>query len=421
MRILKHLERGRFGRNLGLTFGQVMVESGLLTVAVLVVARLFGAELFGRLGLYLTGVQFVTMVLDGLVAAVLKRTAESQNRNAKLLPTAFRMLALVLLITAPLALATLGVVKLSNPTLAWPALALALLVALTRGTKMTLEAVARGVNNFSTPAWCGIVTALPYAALLIAVARAGHRIEAYLLITVVYQAANTLLLLASLWRTDSRGEEGPADVSGVVGYAAPLMLRGAIGYLYLRVNTPLIAMFVIDAAELGYFRLAEQVLTIPLIVLGAILTPFAPRVAEHWKRGERDQLAHLTARVYGVITALMVCLAAVFLASHIPISFWFPAYATTAKMLQAYSIVLVLQGLAYAASVLLVQTQYAGTATWLSALAGAINIAFVFVALKLGHGALGAVVATAIAHTLISILVVVIAHRKVGLPFRIRL
>lgn len=426
--IRENLRPGRFGRSLSLSLMQSLIETGCLTLAVLVVARLFGPELFGRLGLYLIGVQFVSVLADGLLASQVKSVSEKIPSGLGAAARvgwqgAFSITGAATLLTLLLFL-VIAAIRPARLELELPLLLIAAAAAVTRVAKSTMEAACRGLHSFGPPLKVGSTVAVAQAATLIGAAALGYRVAAYLAIMTGFQMINALglaLIFRRRYQPQSSvsGPDGRADLAQMFGYSVPLLLRSLVTFLSLRANVVLIACFSTER-DVGNYRLAEQFLNLIMLVVGAMLAPFAPKVAELSGRGEKERLQTLTSRVHGALLVFGLAAALVFFFNAPLVTRLFPEYGEASRMITVLTLLPLSFALSYPLSIVLVQGGKAPVAFWISVGGGLLNLALVAL-LARTHGGLGAVWGTMTAHLTIGLATIVAVKTLFGLKIRPRL
>jgi O-antigen/teichoic acid export membrane protein len=427
-RLIENLGPGRLGRHLSLTVVQVAAETGSLTILTFAVARIFGPELFGWLGTLMVGVQLVSMLADGLTAAQVRQVAEEEAANpAARALLAWRTLLMVGAIGALMAvLLVVGWLLVAPARVAEAGISFVLLalVASTRVGKSAAEAAARSLRDFTRPALVASILAPLHLVAALGAALAGWRVDAYLALMAAHQLAGMLVVGAGVHAAArpamAQGLRPTRGLRNLMAIGGPLMIRGLIGFFYLKINIPLIEYYA-GSVEVGYYRLAEQFFLLPMMIVGAMVAALAPRVALLSTRGDTAGLAQLTRRSYLVLGALLLPFMVIFLLNR-PVLLWaFPQYAPAAVMIEIFGAVVLLKGLsAICSGALLIQGRHGGLATALS-LGGALaNLAAAWWAVR-HHGAIGAAAATAVVHLLVAGVTIIVTHRAMGLPLFRRL
>lgn len=417
---------GRFGRHLSYNLIQTGVEVGALTLVSLVVARIYGPHLFGILALVLSGAQWISMVVDGFIIAQMRAVAEEATRQIEAAArVGWRCVGGALGLSLALSLLlVLGVFlwRLELLTDWWPEIAAAVFVAVSRLGKYAIEAAFRGLRNFAIPALWACLLAPLQAAALIVLAMKGYGPFWYLMVMGGFQTLNMGLLALSYARQYFRAPAEPAQatLASVFAYAVPLLPRGALGYFHFKVNTVILAAFFGEAAA-GHFGLAERVLLVPLLLYGVIVNAVSPRVAALKATGDEEGLRAMTHRTYGLVLAVSFPLAAAFLLNGLVIRPLFPQYTDATEMVQWLGWCLPLLGLSYVATgAILVQGGHPKAALWVSLATGVVNVAAVWLGARFG-GPVLAVAGGSLAQIAASIAGIIVTHRLLNLPFRLRL
>lgn len=200
-------------------------------------------------------------------------------------------------------------------------------------------------------------------------------------------------------------------------YSLPLALRGASGFLFLKVNIWMIGWLATEF-DAGQFRLVDQFLTIPALILSATLAAVAPRIAESQVHGP-SYLSNLVYKVYGFMLLLTVPMAVAIWFNRPLLQLLFPDYMASGTMLMVFAPAMAVQGLGYAASIVLVQGSQPGAAFMITLISGLTNVLAAWVGFRI-NGVMGLVTATAVVHFLTHTATVIIMHWLFKMPFRVR-
>lgn len=423
--VRSNIRPGRYGRSLSLSLMQSLIETGCLTVAVLVTARLFGPELFGQLGIYLIGVQFVSTLGDGLLASQVKSVSE-KSVSGEQAGSRIGWISAVAISSAAAVLSFLlvGLFVLVQPQrleLDSSILLLAGVAAATRVAKTSMESAYRGLHNFGVPLKIAAVIAVIQAAVLVGAAALGYRIAAYLGIMTCFQLVNAGVLAVLYLRRYRVGvgafQAGErTEVARMFRYSSMLVLRGMVTFCSLRANVLLIAYFSTER-DAGNYRLAEQFLNLVMLVFSAMLGPFAPKVSEFCKRSDHARLQDLTSKVQGVLLMLAVPVAALLLLNAPVVSRLFPEYASATAMIAVFSVLPLAFAISYPFAIVLVQGGKAHLAFVITLCAGILNLLLVSI-LAQSYGGRGAVWGATGVHLMIAIATTTLAALHFNLKVR---
>ncbi len=423
-RVTARFKPGGIGRHISWLMLQSMFEAATMTVATLLAAKWFGPVAWGQLAIVLTGVQLISMIADGFYGAVLKFVSDASARQdpaSARIGWHFGWLSILVLFFLSALLGISSFAGYSSDLLpVW--IVLAVILATARGWRAVFDGGFRGHQQFRAPAIAGIVCSATMAGAIIALSAVGYRVTAYLAV----MAAGTLLnsaWLAMVYRNQilqgrSQVESGHApDSNDFVRYAMPLAFRGLAAFLFIKVNVWILG----DLAtkyDTGQFRLADQFITIPTLVLSAVLAAITPRLAQAQLEGHAH-LSMMLSKVYGFMLVLTLPLAIFFWWNGPLITWLFPEYGPASEMLRYFAPAMVVQGVGYAASVLLVQGGHPGAAFFLTLFPGIANVAAAYFGFK-WNGVFGLTLGTAVVHFITYTATIIVAHRLLRLPFRIR-
>lgn len=414
---------GGIGRNISWLILHSGIEAATMTLASLLAARWFGPTSLGQLAILLAGVQLVTLLGDGFFPAIIKYVSEAKARHnpaAALLGWRFAWLSVGVLFIAAL---IMGVGSLyfyhSQLTLTLALLAVAL--AVTRGWRSVLDGCYRGLQEFRIPAFIGSLSTTIMAGCIIGFAAAGYRVKMYLGVMASGMAINCLVLAWAYRRKFLTSKPGATMTlipnSEFLRYSLPLALRGLSSFLFLNINILMLGGFA-SLADAGQFRLTNQFLTIPALILSAVLSAVAPRIAAA-QSGGQHQFEMFLSRVYGLMLILSIPLAIFFWLNAPLLNQLFPAYVPASRMLSFFAPAMAVMGLGYAASIIPVQAGKPGLAFVFSAISGLVNVGAAYVGLK-AYGVIGLAIATASVHFCTYLAAIVVTHRVFRIPFHIR-
>lgn len=414
---------GGIGRNISWLLLHSGIEAATMTVASLLAARWFGPASLGQLAILLAGVQLVTYLGDGFFPTIIKYVSEAKardNSGAALLGWRFAGTSVGVLI---LAAVVMGFVSFaffqSQLTITLVLLAVALAVA--RGWRAVLDGCYRGMQEFRIPAVIGSLCTTIMAGCIIGFAAAGYRVTMYLGVMLAGMAINCLCLAWAYHRRFLRAEKPttttPPPTKDFLRYSLPLALRGVASFLFLNINI-LILGGISSLEDVGQFRLTNQFLTIPALILSSVLSAVAPRVAAA-QMGSDSDLGLFLSRVYGLMLILTIPLALLFWFNEPFIRLFFPAYGPAGQMLAFFAPAMAVMGLGYASSILPVQGGKPGLALGISVTSGLVNVIVAYIGLRV-YGVMGLAMATAVVHFCTYLASVAITHRAFGIPFRVR-
>lgn len=413
---------GGMGRQIGWVMIQAGVETGLMTIAVFLTARLFGDVLLGQLGVFLAGVQLITMMGDGLYPGIIRQVSGEHSTNQQRATKmgwilCWTTICLGLGVTCVLGIAAIGIGGTFG-TISWVLLAAA--IAVLRVARTSFESAFRAMGEFKWPCIAGATSIGAGAVLIVILAIQGYRVSMYLSVQAGALLLNSIILAIlfarMLRRTGAASLTIDEDIrKDFLSYTAPLVTRGVVSFLYLKVNIWLIWMMASDA-DAGQFRLVDQMLTLPRLVMSAALAAFAPRITPNIT--DPIRLGQITGKIQGVMLALSLPCSLLFIASPIVLLPLFPQFEPACRMLQYYAPVLPITGLAFAASILLTYGGFPKTVLWVSVGASIANVAGVYCGLY-WNGVFGAMIAMSIIHGITGLVMISLAYRLLKLRFLI--
>lgn len=415
---------GGIGRNMSWLLLHSGTEASALTIAALLAANWFGPAAWGQLGILLTGVQLVSMLGDGLYPAIVKYVADARaadNPAAELIGWRFAWLAVAALSVAAVLLG--GTAYLVFPSQLSPVwVLLAVILAAMRGWRTSADGAFRGLQQFRWSAVAGMTCAVLMAVAIIAFSAAGYRVSSYLAVMVVGTLANCIWLAVFYHRKFLRNAapmlDGNSPSPGnFFRYAFPLALRGLATFLFLKINIWTLGAMASES-DAGQFRLTDQFLTVPALILSAVLAAVAPRLASAQVAG-KQQLGMFQAKVYGLMLLLTIPVAIFFWFNGVFLRVLFPDFGPAGEMLRYFAPSILIMGMAYAASMLPVQCGKPGIAFSITLISGLANVAAAYAGFKL-YGVYGLAIATATIHFLTYAVTIVVTHRVFDIPFRIR-
>jgi O-antigen/teichoic acid export membrane protein len=445
--ITQRFRPGGIGRHISWLLLQAAAETGTMTLATLLAARMFGPVSWGQLGILLAGVQLVSTIGDGFFPTIIRFVSEARAKGNPDAPhigwrCMWISVGTLLLISAILAGAALAVFS-SQVTALW--VGLAMLLAVSRGWRASFDGIYRGMQYFRTPAVAGSVCVAATAGGILYFAAHGYRVSAYLGVMLVGMVANCLWLAvayhgrygradarkasaASAMQSDQAGEavdggsapnldSGDYTARAYLKYSLPLALRGIWTFLFLKINIWMLGAMASEY-DAGQFRLTDQFLTIPSLLLSSLLLAVAPRIVAA-QVGGKYSLELLLSRVYGLVLVLTIPLALFFWFNEPIITWLFPDFAPASRMLTYFAPAMVVMGLGFAASIVPVQAGKPGLALGITVVSGIANVLMAYIGFKVG-GVYGMAIGTAIVHFLTYALGVVVTHWAFGLRFRVR-
>ena len=418
--------REGMARHLGMMVVQTVVEAGCLTLAVLPIANIFGPVEWGFLGTLLVAVQLLSMIGDGLYASEVRFISESHDVDSAYSAALGWFLFLITLsIAAGLSALALVGAGLWAETDASQIVLFVLTAAagLSRVAKSSIETVFRARRDFDNPAMAGICSVIPMAITLFVAAALGGRVASYLAILAMFQTANALWLAwVYMSNMSQNGISAVFDgmkhtARGFISYSWPLMARGVVTFGYLKVNLWLIA-WLVGTADAGQYRLADQFLTIPALLMSAALASFAPRISVAQKSDDPNQLLRLSARMYGVMILLSIPFAVGAVFNGIILIPLFPKFAIASQILKWFSIVLLGQGVFFGGSILMVQGGFPVITFLFTLVASIANITFIYFGAR-SSGLWGTIEAMICVQIVTGVVGVWLAHALLKLPFRV--
>jgi putative peptidoglycan lipid II flippase len=206
----------------------------------------------------------------------------------------------------------------------------------------------------------------------------------------------------------------------VLTYSGSLILRGIIGFCFLRINVFLVEA-VSSTEEVGYYYLADRFFLVPQLLLGAYSAAIAPRIAEGVARKDWKAVAGLAHRSNGVVLLLSLPFVVGFVASR-------PLFSLSIlEEFQKTWPVLALFGLslppvamaAVATGGLMVYSGRAHIALIAAVVVAVLNVGLCLL-LSGPYGATGAGIAVLAASWIGGSVEIALAYRILRMPFRIR-
>src|SRR5690606_32718888 len=225
----------------------------------------------------------------------------------------------------------------------------------------------------------------------------GYRVSAYMAVMATGTLANCIWLALVfrkklLEKANVPRQSLPVSSKEFLKYSLPLAFRGLSAFLFLKINVWILGDLATEY-NTGQFRLTDQFLTIPALLLSAVLAAITPRIAAAQMAGHASLSAFL-AKTYGLMLAMTLPLALFFWWNAPVIVTIFPEFAPASHMLTYFAPAMAVQGVGYAASVLLVQGGYPGSATLLTVIPGLCNLVAAYTGFRLG-GVYGLAIGTA--------------------------
>lgn len=416
--VAERFRPGGIGRHISWLLAHSGIEAATMTVAALVATKWFGPAKFGQLALLLTGVQLIANLGDGLSNTLVKVISDARNKanvNAAALAWRYIWITLAIIICLSLVMGTFLVAVFGDSlTVRWIMLAVGLAIA--RTWRSAFDGVYRGIREFRVPAIAGIVCTMFMSGSIIALTLYGFGVGSYITVMAVGSAVNCFWLLSAFKGVADykiNPGEGQARSTEFFRYCIPLTLRAGLAFLFIKVNVWILGWLETDTQMAGQFRLTDQFLTIPALVLSAVLAAVAPRISEAQAKGI-EVLSGLVVKVYGFMLLLTFPMALALLLNG-PIMQWlFPDYMWASRMLVYFAPSMLVMGLGYTASIALIQGGRPGAAFLITLAAGIANV----LAAWLGHragGVMGLAAGTAAVHFCTYLLNCVAAHKLLGL------
>lgn len=426
-RVAGYFSPGRFGRHLGLQFWQILLETGFRMVATFAAAILLGPEIFGLLGVVMTGVFFFQTTLEGGLSSLMRSISrEKQTGEATGPQVAFWGIILFLGVVLLLGLIVYLVMASIGVTPGGEGAGLLLLGALLAiGTvgKLVVEVGLKGLRDYTKAAILGTIIAPIQATACVVALLMGYGLHVYLALLAMFLGGNMLVLL--LWFIVRHGESclsrPPAALGRQLGemgkYALPLLFRGFVVFFFLRVNLLVIETF--SPGETGFYAFAEKFMLIPLLLVGAIMGALCPRITQLHSSGRIGELSDLLARTYTTLLLLLLPFLLFFLLSPWILTPFFPAYAPAMPLIQLFAPLVLVDALGFlAVGGLMIFTGHARKAI-LFDLAGAIANTLVVLWLVRSHGAAGVIAGSLVVHAVYTLVVIPVAFRLAGARFRL--
>lgn len=398
-------------------------EAFAMALVTFLVAYWFKPSLLGQLGMLLAGVQLIVMISDGFPAAIIRFVSGHQaekDTGAEVLGWNLCWYSLALVsVGAVLMGLVFWAIPIEGMATWW--IVLAVLLTIARTGRAIFDSLFRALRHFTLPVLAGTLCTLLLSLAICYFSYRGHRVGYYLGMMVIFTALNTLWLIVGLI-TRHRVTVAPAPLEPRVKrsfyeFIAPLAMRGAIGFLFLKINIWIIGWLATDT-DAGHFRLTDNFLTIPMLLTSSVLSAIAPRIVQVQAQGS-EALQAFMSRIYGLMVVLAVPFVTIFLLGHPLVMRFFPDYEQSAVMLLMFVPATAVMGIGYASSVLIIQGGYPAVAFWLTLIPSLANVLLVFAGFALG-GTMGLMAATATVHFITYAATTVVAHRLFRIPFRIR-
>ena len=386
------------------------------------VAHVYGNELFGILGLILTGVHLITMIGDGFNASIVRFVSrESAEESGQESYLGWKLCWLAISVLIPMAI-LMGVgLKLFGITEIHPGwIILAVLVSIVRVMRAVFESCLRALRNFRDPAIWGSFFAITVALTIALVTGAGHGVSWYLSLLGASLLLNSLFLVhrlrrRTMYNSDSRGFREKYREFGI--FVIPMIGRDIVGFVFLKFNFWILGWWG-TLGEIGEYRLAEQFLTIAFLVFSAFLNALVPRMAYAQQRGQHE-FEGLIARTYGLILAVTIPLVFTFIIGSYLVNALFPEFPRSGLIILLMAPLVAFRGIGNVASVMMVQSGHSRPVFWLALTFSAVNIAISAAGYHL-YGIIGLTLGTVGVHVLSYISSVIVGHRILNFPLSIR-
>lgn len=420
---LKHPQS--LGANVIFILLQTVLETGLITLLMLVIMKQFGPELFGRLGVILAGVQLVTMTCDGIFVSLIRTISakfEISEEEGRKIAGAF--CAVTILVGGIIGLlvggiSLIGVVAGYSDYILWVLLGTS--VAISRIGKSAAEATLRSLRDFRTPLLTGGFFAFITAIVGFALVMNGFRVSGYLALISLTQLGNVFVLLIclsqksglhpiKLWRDNRSG------IYEYFSYSKFLIVRGFIAFLYFQVNVPLVA-FMVSAADAGYYRFLNIFMSFSPLILSSLLNGFAPRIIGTVERS-KEETGKLLGKMYYISLLSTIPFAILFLAAPFWIKVFYADFSPIAAAFVLFIPVTIVQAFGYAASILLTHGGFPKTTFYLAFIPALLNIVATVVGIQLA-GLYGGIIGAVIIYIGTNLATCYYAHKNFGIPFKI--
>lgn len=422
-----YFSSGRFGRHLGLQFWQILIETGCRMLATFAAAIFLGPAVFGLLGVVMTGVFFFQTTMEGMLSSLVRSISREKREGEASGPqTAFWGIVLCLLVVLLAGLLAWPVLVASGVGFVEEHSVLALLgvgLAVVSVSKIVVENGLRGLRDYTRAALLGTIIAPLQAIVCVSAIVMGHGLAVYLTLLAFFIGGNALLLFLWFLRRHWRASllTMPPRLGGQMKemalYGAPLLFRGLIVFFYFRVN--LLIVQGLRPEETGFYTFAERFMLIPLLLVGAFLGALGPRISRLVSEGNLAGLEALMAKTHTTLVLLLLPIVVLFLLSPWILTPIFPAYEPAMVLIQLFAPLILVDAVSFmAVGGLLIFSGRAPVGIFFDFLGALANVAIVYLLVRT-YGATGAVLGSLGVHALYAVAVVVVAHRLIGIRFRL--
>ncbi len=211
-----------------------------------------------------------------------------------------------------------------------------------------------------------------------------------------------------------------STVKTILKYSIPLAISAIAFFSYTRIDILVIGYFK-NSAEVGYYNIANAIYAMPLAFTGSLVFALAPIVTTHYVQGDHLSLQKIfensqrLALTYALPAAFGLC----FIARPF-MRIVLPRYEASIIMLQILSFLIIFKAVGTICSGgFLTPAGFAKIVARLTCY-GAIANVILDLLLVPKYGALGAVIVTAVVHSIVCIIVVTfIIKNKLGLSLKV--
>ena len=311
------LARGPIARASALSLGIRISGLALTFVQAILTARLLGPAGYGTVAAVLSVVQVLAMIgIFGLGSLAVREIPAGQADDRGGRVAGFLRLSLLLTLSISCILAALAgfavIPAMGSASADGQVLAFAAVLVIPLALLGLFRGWAQGfgrIGNAQIPAEV-LRPAIMVAAMLGALgAGLAFSERDYLLVTVGSAIIAMLVSLAMLWRSDLRelpSHQQSADLQDTVKAALPFVGLGIAATLQGEINTLLLAALA-TPEETGLFQPIARIAPLLVLPVQAAGMRYAPRIAELWRKGERERIVAIT-RTFTWTTTLLTLL-----------------------------------------------------------------------------------------------------------------
>ena len=307
---------------------------------------------------------------------------------------------------------------LKNASLA-PLLKTAAILLLVNNIIRLFEELFKGVSEFRIPAILNVITRPLQLILVAGFVLSGLGIKGALYGIIISSAilavAQAILFLTIYYPSLKKAARTGAYFKQVFLYGIPIAFGVFAYFFYTKIDVLLLSYFK-DTGEIAIYNVADMIYQLPLLlvmVIGAVVSPIVTREYTLRHHGKIQKIfTSLESFTFFIMLPVSFLL---FLFSGVFIRVFFPEYPGAIILLKILSPVIIIKGMGQIVTAgFLISTGRAKILAWGTAIGAILNFLSDLILIP-PYGAMGAVITTAVIHSLVILILLIYLLRALNL------